>query len=305
MRRILITGITGFVGRYLHTLFKEDNKIVYGIDRKKSNKKNIFSCDIRDKKILFEIINKIKPDTVFHLAAQSSVKKSWENPELTRQINVFGTKNLLDSIFEAGLDTRILIVSSGDIYGAVKEVPTTETTSPNPNNPYSKSKREVEKISLQYFKNFKLDVMISRTFSHTGPGQTPAFVCSGFAKQIAEIEKGKSKSIKVGNLDARRDFTDVRDIIRAYVLAIEKCKPGEIYNICSSKAVSIKYILDTLIKFSDAKIYVEKDLGRLRPEDVPVVLGGNTKFVKETGWEPKIPIENTLKDLLNYWRAKV
>jgi len=302
--KALITGINGFVGPYLKRCLLENNFEVDGTDISAGEDVD-YRVDLLDKGKIEDLITKIKPELIFHLAAQSSVKKSWENPELTTKINVEGTRNLLDAVLKAGINPKILTVGSGEIYGTTKKVPFKETSPLNPNSPYSKSRLAQEKLVRNYFDRFGINVIISRSFPHTGPSQSPTFVCSGFAKQIAEIEKGMLESIKVGNLEAKRDYTDVRDMTKAYLFAIERCVSGEIYNICSGKAFSISSILDILTGLSNAKIKVEKDHTKMRPSDIPILLGDNTKFIEQTGWKPEIPFEKTLKDILDYWRAKV
>jgi len=305
----LITGISGFVGPHLAEHLLNNKHEVFGVDITKKKIENVISyqTDILDREGLFSVINEIRPDYVFHLAAQSSVKKSFEQPELTRKINVEGTKNLLDSILNAKISPTALIVSSAQIYGIPKRIPITEQHPLNPQSPYAKSRLEQEKLTLEYSKEHNMKIVIARSFNHTGPGQSEEFVCSDFAKQIVEIEKGLRKPlIKVGNLEAKRDFTDVRDIVKGYLLALEKGKVGERYNLCSGKAYSIEEILYMLIKESECKdIKVRKDPKKMRHSDIPILLGDNSKFRKQTGWKPKIQIEQTLSDILEYWRKQI
>ncbi|MBU4186528.1 MAG: GDP-mannose 4,6-dehydratase, partial [Proteobacteria bacterium] len=250
MTKALITGSSGFVGAHLWDHLSSLGFEVHGMDRTNTNNKknnNTFTCDLLDVENLSRIITKISPDYVFHLAAQSSVKDSWENPELTYNVNVNGTKNLLDAIEGAGIKSRILVISSSQVYGAPRKVPISESHPLKPSNPYAKSKLEQEKLCGDY----ALDIVISRSFNHTGPGQSPSFVCSDFARQIADIKKGlKEPTMRTGNLKSERDFTDVRDIVRAYQSALEKCSPGGIYNICSGQGYSAKEILDLLMEVS-------------------------------------------------------
>jgi GDP-4-dehydro-6-deoxy-D-mannose reductase len=184
------------------------------------------------------------------------------------------------------------------------EVPIQETNPLRPLSPYAVSKVAQDLLGYQYWMSWKVDSVRTRGFNHEGPRRGPVFVASDFAKQIADIERGRKEPVlHVGNLDARRDFTDVRDMVRAYWLALEKCEPGEVYNICRGKAWTIREVLDLLLQMSDAKIEVRQDPARLRPSDVPVLIGDNRKFVKATGWQPEIPFEQTLRDMLEYWRA--
>ncbi|MBW2996338.1 GDP-mannose 4,6-dehydratase [Candidatus Woesearchaeota archaeon] len=305
--KAFITGINGFVGKHLSALLLSRGFEVHGIDLSDSfdgdSKVNYQKADLLAPEELNQLMLKIKPDYIIHLAGFSSVKKSFEQPELCRKINVTGTKNLLDAVLSAKINPKILIITSADIYGTPKSVPIPETAELNPVSPYAESRKEQEEICKQYME--KLQIIISRSFPHIGPGQAPIFVTSDFAKQIVEIEKGKEPTIKTGNLEAKRDFTDVRDVVKAYLLALEKCKPGETYNICSGKEYSIKEILDMLLSLSQAEIKIEQDPDRMRPSDIPILQGDNSKFKEQTGWSPEIPIETTLKDILDYWRNNI
>ena len=302
--KALITGACGFVGTYLVKVLLSNNIEVFGVDKTvkdKVNKVEYYELDILDKEALTKTLYDIKPDYIFHLAGIASVKFSWENPELTHKINAEGTRCLLDAI-PKNSDPRIFFASTAEIYGIPKEVPLKETHEVNPQNPYAKSKLEAEKI----IQNSKYVYIISRSFQHIGPGQSLGFVCPDFAKQIAEIEKGEKEPIMyVGNLNAKRDFTDVRDIVNAYFLAMTKGIPGEIYNICSGNAYLIQDILQKLLDMSKVKIKVKEDPKRMRPVKIPVQVGDNSEFVKQTGWKPKISIEQSLKDVLGSWRNRV
>ena len=300
--KALITGVSGFVGDYLAKELLLHNYEVYGMDiiEKKVTNVKFFKVDLLNQGEVSRTVDLINPDVIFHLAAQSSVKKGWEEPELTFDVNVNGTRNVLDA---AGDKIKVLVVGSADIYGVPKEVPLKETTELRPVSPYGKSRLEQEKLAQEYCKN-GFQIVMSRSFSHTGPGQLPIFVCSDFAKQVVEIEGGRRKEVMTGNLDVRRDFSDVRDIVSAYSLAIEKCRIGEVYNICSGNAFSVKEILDILAGMSDAEIEVKQDKGKIRKRDIPIMIGDNTKFCSETGWKAKIPLKQTLRDLLDYWRTQ-
>jgi len=301
----LITGVSGFVGPYLADHLLEENHHVSGFDKYENelNGVRVYKADILDKKKVFSIVAETKPDCIFHLAAQSSVEKSFEMPDLTMRVNVEGTKNLLDAVAESKISPSILIVSSAQVYGIPKKIPIKENHPLQPNSPYAESRVRQEELAWEYQKKYDMNIVISRSFNHTGPRQQPSFVCSDFAKQIAEIEKNlKKPSINVGNTDVRRDFTDVRDVVRAYLLAVEKCKPGEAYNICSGGDVSVKKILDILLSMSDTEIKVVHDEKKKRTSDIPVLVGDNSKFRKQTNWSLKIPMEKTLEDLLSYWR---
>ncbi|MDI6641395.1 MAG: GDP-mannose 4,6-dehydratase [Elusimicrobiota bacterium] len=316
--RVLITGITGFVGSHLaEYLLSQGNVEIFGIERWRSktenidnikNKLNIIECDIRDTISVQKAIAEIKPDRIFHLAAQSFVVTSWHAPQETLTTNIIGQLNIFEAIRRENINPVIQIAGSSEEYGLVyeHELPVKETNELRPLSPYAVSKVAQDLLGYQYFMSYKLNVIRTRAFNHEGPRRGEVFVTSNFAKQIALIEKNKQEPVVyVGNLDAKRDYSDVRDIVRAYWLATEKCYPGEVYNICSNRAWKIKDVLDYLLSLSKVKVEIKQDPARLRPSDVPVLLGDNTKFCSQTGWKPEIPFEKTLKDTLNYWRERV
>jgi GDP-4-dehydro-6-deoxy-D-mannose reductase len=295
--KVLVTGSCGFVGPYLLNVLLRNEIKVYGVDkhvRKKIKGVKYYQADILDEDALRIIFRQINPDYVFHLAGIASVKFSWDNPELTRKINVQGTRNLIECISNKA---KIFFASTAEVYG-VSEEKLKESHAVDPKNPYAKSKLEAENL----LRKSKFPHVISRSFQHIGVGQSLGFVCPDFAKQIADIEKGIQKpEISVGNLDAIRDFTDVRDIVEAYYLAIQS-QQGEIYNICSGKGYMIKDILDKLLAMSSVKIKVKKDPEKIRPIRVAAQVGDNSKFVKNTGWKPKVSIDESLREILNSWR---
>ena len=307
--KALITGIDGFVGNYLTANLLNDGYEVYGTsiipNYKKENVK-IFNMDLLDKNRVLEIISKVKPDKIFHLAGQSAVGLSWKNPTLTFDVNVNGTINLLEVLRVKNINTKILIIGSSDQYGIIKEedCPINENQEQNPQSPYGISKKTQEEIALLYSKVYNMNIIVARPFNHIGPGQNKNFVVPDFASKIIDIERGAVPIIKVGNLDTYRDFTDVRDIVRAYVLLLEKGNIGEIYNIGSGKAIRVQEILDKLINLSRLPISVEIDPDKFRPIDVPLVLCDNSKINSDTGWEPQISIDKTLIETLEYWRNK-
>ena len=243
----------------------------------------------------------------FHLAAQSFVPTSWIAPTESLTTNVLAQVNLFEAVRHMRLPCRIQLACSSEEYGMVfpDEVPIRETNPLRPLSPYAVSKVAQDMLGYQYWMSFKVDSVRTRGFNHEGPRRGPVFVASDFAKQIADIERGRRAAVLyVGNLEAQRDFTDVRDMVKAYWLALEKCEPGEAYNICSGKAWRIRELLDHLLSLSKTKIEVREDPARLRPSDVPILLGDNTKFVNRTGWRPTIPFEQTLADMLEYWRSR-
>ena len=317
MSKILITGITGFAGSHLAEFLLKEGHTIYGITRWRSKTDNIdhikrdlilLNADIKDGYSLQKVLGDTKPDYCFHLAAQSFVLESWNSPVETLSINILGTTNILEAIRLKCPNCVVMVAGSSEEYGKVyqDEIPIKETNPLRPMSPYGVSKVATDKLGILYFMSYQLPVVVTRAFNHTGPRRGEVFVTSTFAKQIAEIEECQSSPIvKVGNLEAYRDFTDVRDMVKAYWLAITKGVPGEVYNICSGKAVKIKDMLNILLELSNIKIDIEEDSSRMRPSDVPILLGDCSKFKSLTDWKPTIPFEKTLEDLLNYWRSKV
>lgn len=318
MEKALITGITGFVGSHLAEYLIDRGVEVHGTDRWRSRTENIdhikdklklVKTDMRDAHSVEQLISKVQPDYIFHLAAQSFVPMSWSAPVDTIETNVMGTVNLFEAVRKSKLEPRIQVAGSSEEYGMVyeNELPIREGNPLRPMSPYGVSKVTQDMLSYQYNRSYGLKIVITRAFNHTGPRRGDVFVTSNFCKQVAEIEKGKrSPVIKVGNLEARRDFTDVRDVVKAYWLALQKCEFGQVYNICSGNAIKIKELLDMIVKMSTYKdIKVEQDPDRMRPSDVTVLQGDCSKFKEKTGWKPEIPFEKTVEDLLNYWRERV
>jgi GDP-4-dehydro-6-deoxy-D-mannose reductase len=314
--RVLITGITGFAGSHLADLCLTKKDVeVYGIIRWRSRTENIehiwdrlnlLECDLRDASSTRDVIEEIRPDRIFHLAAQSFVPTSWKAPTESLVTNVIGQVNVFEAVRKLDIDCSIQIACSSEEYGMVHpdETPIKESNPLRPLSPYGVSKVGQDMLGYQYFMSYGMKIVRTRGFNHTGPRRGPVFVCSDFAKQIIDIEKGIRKPyMEVGNLDARRDFTDVRDMVNAYWLSLEKGNPGTAYNICTGTRFSIKEILDMLIEISGIKVEVRTDRGRLRPSDVPLLQGDNSLFRGDTGWEPEIPMEKTLSDLLDFWRT--
>jgi len=316
--RVLITGFTGFVGSHLadHLLERGDCEI-YGLYRWRSRMENVnhllgrvhlIEGDIADASGMRRALEISRPDWVFHLAAQSFVPTSWTSPNETLDVNVRGQINLFEGLRQLSLNPRIQIACSSEEYGLVHadELPIREENPLRPLSPYAVSKVTQDVLAYQYHQSYGIDTVRTRGFNHTGPRRGHVFVCSNFAHQVASIEAGLQDAvIRVGNLDARRDFTDVRDMARGYVLALEKGEPGGCYNICQGKAHRIGDVLDMLLDMARLEVSVEEDPERMRPSDVPVLLGSADRFRERTGWEPRIPFEQTLRDLLDYWRDRL
>ena len=317
---VLITGVTGFAGSHLaeYVLDRHPTAEVFGTMRWRSRTENIrdieskiqlIECDLRDQSSANQLIERVKPDRIFHLAAQSFVPSSWNAPAESLTTNVLGQLNIFEAVRATGIDPWIQIACSSEEYGMVyeDELPIRETNPLRPLSPYAVSKVGQDYLGYQYCQSFGMKVVRTRGFNHDGPRRGDVFVSSNFAKQLAMIEKGtKPPVIHVGNLEARRDFTDVRDMVRAYWLALDgNCEPGEAYNICTGTDYRIRDVLDQLIEMTSQDVEVREDPERLRPSDVPVLLGDASKFKEATGWEPTIPYDKTLRDMLDYWRAEL
>lgn len=316
--RILITGISGFAGSYLAELMVSSRKYeVFGLIRWRSNRDNIehiLDCvsliegDVRDQSSLTEAIETIRPDCIFHLAAQSFVPASWNAPAESISTNVLGTLNLFEAVRKAGIKPRILVACSSEEYGCVEEnsLPVREDCPLRPLSPYAVSKVGQDMLSYQYYRSYGMDIVRTRAFNHTGPRRPEVFVCSSFARQLALIEAGLSEGvIKAGNLDSIRDFTDVRDVVAAYSTALQVCPPGSVYNICSGRGHRISDVLQMLISMSDVNPEIILDQHRMRPSDVPVLIGDPGRFERDTAWKPELSLKQTLQELLDFWRRKV
>lgn len=315
--KVLITGIEGFAGSHLAELLLAEGWEVFGIKHPESTMENISfledslnisQIDINQHEELNSEMEKILPDAVIHLAAFSRVGLSWKSRTYTYRTNILATANLLETAAELKSRPRLLMISSAEVYGPLPEnrMPIREDYPLNPVNPYAVSKASVELMMNQFMnENRDLNWKMVRPFNHTGPRQTGGFVCSDFAQRVAQIEAGIAEpEIKVGNLEAMRDFSDVRDIVLSYKLLIES-DSRKTYNVCSGKAYPIRKILDMLLGMSKIKIKVSVDEKKLRPIDTPLIVGDNTRIKEDLGWEPRIPFEKTLNDLLEYWRERI
>jgi len=315
--RVLITGISGFVGQHLaeHLLAEHSEVELFGLRRWRSEMPpvvahvpavRILEGDLLDASSLARVLQASHPDVVLHLAASSSVAGSWDTPAEMVQVNVLGTLHLLEAVRQLSLETRIVLACSAEAYGVVAEteLPIRESQPFRPVSPYAVSKAAVDLLGYQYSRAFGLKTVRMRLFNHCGPRQSARFVVSSLARQVAEIEAGlRPARVLVGNLDVRRDFVDVRDAARAYWLAATRGDPGEAYNVAGGRAHSIREVLEQLVKLTDASVEVVSDPARIRPTEIPVLVGDATRFREATGWRPQIAFEQTLADTLDYWRT--
>ena len=318
-KRILITGITGFVGSHLaeYILNLREKHQIYGLCRWRSPKDNLekiydkitlLEADLCDLGSLIRHLKTIRPDIIFHLGAQSYVLTSFNSPIQTLWTNVIGTTNLLEAVRIVEIDPMIHICSSSEVYGQVRkaDVPIKETCPFRPASPYAVSKIGEDMIAFQYWVSYGLKTLRTRMFTHTGPRRGDVFATSFFAKQVAAAELGlKEPVVLVGNLKSVRTFCDVRDAVRAYWILVNKCKAGEVYNIGGNRSVAIAEALKILLSYSNIKLKIKVDPRLLRPSDVTLQIPCIDKFRNETGWEPKIPLEKTLQDILDYWRNEL
>jgi len=315
--RALITGIAGFVGRHLaeHLLDQPDYEVVGSVFFPEelahplaSKGATLERVDLTDEAEVLRLLRDTQPDAIYHLAAQAFVPLSFDNPWATLSNNIHSQLNLLHGIVKLDLDTRILVVGSGEEYGVIRpeETPVNEDQPLRPASPYSVSKVTQDMLGLQYYLSHDVAAIRVRPFNQIGPGQSPDFVAPAFAQQIASIEKGIQEPVlRVGNLEARRDFTDARDMVRAYRLLLKHGIPGEVYNAGSGSAHSIQEILDTLLHLTDASVEVRFDPGRARPVDVPLIVCDITKLRAATGWRPMISFEQSLADVLADQRSRI
>jgi GDP-4-dehydro-6-deoxy-D-mannose reductase len=313
---LLVTGVTGFVGTHLVELLQQERADVeiYGVVRRGVERVSLpprvhkIEAEIEHPASVDAVFDVVRPDRVVHLAAQSSVHQSWLDPDGTLRTNLHGTLHVLEALRRRGLRAPMLVVGSADEYGEAEPslLPLREDCPLRPSSPYAVSKVAQGYLALQYVLSHRLPVLRTRTFPHTGPGRGEGFAESSFAKQLAEIELGRRAPVlEVGNLDAVRDFTDVRDVVRAYWLLLEKGEPGEVYNVCSGRGIAIREILQRLIALTRADVEVRVDPARLRPADIPVLVGDPARLRRATGWQPCLPIERTLQDLLDDWRRRL
>lgn len=311
--KAMIIGGAGFVGAYLIRHLRDElqwETVVTKMPHEEITESGVcvVNLNILESESVSKLLKQEEPDYIFHLAAQSSVAVSWKNPGLTIDVNVKGAVNVLDAVREMKKSPRVLLIGSGEEYGHIREgeSPITEENALRPGNIYAATKTCQNMLGSIYAEAYHLDIMMVRAFNHIGPNQMPIFVVADFCKQVAEIEAGKEDPVlRVGNLSAKRDFTDVRDVVRAYGLLIQKGKAGETYNVGSGNAVAIQQILDMIVEKSTCEIAVEVDPQKLRPVDVPIIEANTEKIFSQTGWKPEISLEQTIKETLDYWRNEV
>jgi GDP-4-dehydro-6-deoxy-D-mannose reductase len=294
--RAFVTGGSGFVGPWLvrHLEDAGDEVVVAGHD-----------VDVTDDKAIAAAVTEAQADAIYHLAAQASVPQSWEAPAHTFEVNAIGTLNLLDAARRCRPMPRVLLVSSAEVYGMVTpdEVPIAESAPFRPVTPYAASKVAAEYLGVQAHLAHGLPVVRARPFNHVGPAQSGAFVVADLARRIVDAQRTGTTTLRVGNLSARRDFTDVRDVVRAYRLLVDKGAPGEVYNVCSGTDLAIADLAARLLAIAGVELSLEPDPDLVRPVDVPVLRGDPARIRAATGWQPEIPLDATISDVLEHWRT--
>jgi len=317
--RVLVTGVTGFVGSHLveHLQLVRPDAEIFGLRRWSSSNDGLARLrhrvrmvdgDLLDAPSLLRAVQAARPDVIYHLAASSSVASSWDTPGEMLQVNVLGTLHLLETMRQLDLDATVVLACSGESYGQVapEELPVGEERPFRPVSPYAVSKAAVDMLAYQYYQTFRLRTVRLRLFNHCGPGQSDRFVVSALARQVAEIECGqRPPELQVGNLDAVRDFVDVRDVARAYQLAAASAPAGEAYNVATGNGHSIREVVDHLLQLTEAVAGVSFDAGRLRPTDIAALVGDASRFRAVTGWQPAIRFEQTVLDTLEHWRRRL
>lgn len=302
MKKALITGSQGFVGHYLRQELENNGYEVTGLDLQAGE--GVVAADLLNAEQVREAVAQVNPDAVFHLAGQASVAKSWSIPQKTVEINVIAAINLMEAVRTVDPACRMVMVGSSDQYGnlgtAGRKV--TEDLATNPQTPYAVSKMAQEEMARVYARAYGMNICMTRSFNHGGAGQRKGFLIPDFASGIVAVERGESPCLRVGNLTARRDFTHVRDIVRAYRLIAEKGHSGEVYNVGSGITYSAQEILDKLCALANCPIPVEQDPAKMRPSDTPVICCDHTKLTRDTGWEPEIPMDTILCDVMQEWR---
>lgn len=302
--KALVTGSEGFVGKYLRAELEEAGYQTAGLDCVAGV--NVYCCDLNDSEKLRGILREFRPDAVFHLAGQADVGKSWREPAATFLINTVGAANLLEAVRLEQPEAGVLLVGSSDQYGRLGSYMgrVSEDMETRPQSPYAVSKKAQEELGMLYAKSYGMRVIATRSFNHSGAGQRRGFMISDFAAGIVQVERGEADCLRVGNLDASRDFTHVTDVVRAYRLLMEKGRSGEVYNVGTGTAWQAREILEMLRKMARVEVPVRQDPARMRPSDTPVICCDRSKLTKDTGWEPRKTIGDLLRDTLEDYRKQ-
>ncbi len=301
--KALITGSEGFVGRYLRGELASAGFEVTGVDLRAAE--GTLAADLLDPEAAEAAVRAVTPDVIFHLAGQADVGRSWQVPQLTVQLNEIAALNLLEAMRKHCPGSAAVLVGSSDQYGNLREngVSVTEETLMRPMNPYAVSKVAQEQLGRAYARAYGLRICMTRSFNHGGAGQRTGFMIPDFARGIVRVERGEEETLSVGNLASRRDFTHVKDIVRAYRLIAEKGRPGEVYNVGSGTTWSAGEVLDRMTAMASCPIPVRQDPARMRPSDTPVICCDHSKLTRDTGWEPVLPLDEILRDTLTYYRG--
>lgn len=316
MERVLITGLGGFVGQHVGRLLADDRgREVFGSVMAAESGRDqpvpadhVLVCDLLDSGAVLGLIDTVKPDQIYHIAGVAEVGGSWKNPRPAYKVNVLGQLNLLEAVIASCPRCRVLVVGSAGEYGVVREedCPISEDHPLEPVDPYGVSKAAQDLMARQYFLGYGTDIVRTRSFNHIGPGQSAGFLVGRVARLVAEVDAGKREPVaEFGDLSARRDFTDVRDVARAYQLLMNHGEAGEAYNVCSGKAVAVEKVVATALAMGEKRVELRIERGRERPAELPLLLGDNTKLRAATGWEPRIPLEQSVRDAVEHARATI
>ena len=302
MKKALITGSQGFVGHYLRHELENHGYTVTGLDIQTGE--DVLEIDLLDKTAVESVIEQLQPDVVFHLAGQANVAKSWAIPQKTVELNVIAAINLMEAVRQKKTDCRMVLVGSSDQYGNLGEAGklVSESVATNPQTPYAVSKKAQEEMASVYAKAYGLNISMTRSFNHAGAGQGKGFLFPDFAAGIVAVERGEQTCLRVGNLTAKRDFTHVKDVVRAYRLIAEQGRTGEVYNVGSGRTYSAQEILDKMCSLALCQIPIEQDAAKMRPSDTPVICCDHTKLTEHTGWQPEISIDVMVQEMLDAWR---
>jgi len=306
MRKILITGSQGFVGRYLRHELSTAGYSIIGMDIRGTRAEGVLQADIMNSEQVKSVIKAVSPDVIFHLAGRTNILDSWREPQRTVEINLLGAVNLLEAVRDVNKDIRLVLIGSADQYGSIgdKNIAPDESARTQPETPYAVSKKAQEELAQIYVKAYGMNICMTRSFNHSGAGQQEGFIIPDFAAGIARIEAGIANILKVGNLSAKRDFTHVKDIVRAYRLIAEKGRSGEIYNVGSGKMYSVQNILDHLCSMANCLIPVTVDPQKFRPNDTTAICCNYSKLNQDTGWKPQHTMKDILCDILEYYRLQ-